>query len=129
MTGRSAISPLRRIVFRWEGILFAILVAICVFNAFASPYFLNLYNLFESTQSFSEKAILALSLALIIIVRDIDLSVPSIIALVSAVIGWLALQGFGAPTLLLVMREDLATLDWMSPATRQQATKKLVRFS
>lgn len=99
---RSAASPMRRLVLRWEVILLAILAAICVFNALASPYFLNLYNLFDSTQIFSEKAILALSMTLILIVRDIDLSVASIIALVSAVIGWLALQGFGTPTLVVV---------------------------
>jgi rhamnose transport system permease protein len=102
MNTQSSASPLRRAILRWEGILFAILVAICVFNAFASPYFLNAYNLFDSTQIFSEKAILALSIALIIIVRDIDLSVASIIALVSTVIGWLAMHRFGAPDLLMV---------------------------
>jgi len=102
MKSPSSSSSLRRALLRWEGILFAILVAICVFNAFASPYFLNPYNLFDSTQIFSEKAILALSMALIIIVRDIDLSVASIVALVSTVIGWLATQGFGAPALVLV---------------------------
>jgi rhamnose transport system permease protein len=93
---------LARLIRRWETILLVILFLICTFNSFASPYFLNLYNLFDSTQSFTEKAIIALSMTLVIIARDIDLSVASIIALTSTVIGWLALQGVGAPMLLVV---------------------------
>jgi rhamnose transport system permease protein len=99
-TRSSAPSSILRLATRWEGILVAILAAICVFNAIASPYFLNWYNLFDSTQSFSEKAIIALSMMMIIIARDIDLSVASIVALVSTAIGWLAAQGVGAPMLM-----------------------------
>jgi len=101
MSRRSNSSPLLRLAKRWEGVLLAILAAICIFNACASPYFLDWYNLFDSTQSFTEKAIIALSMALVIIARDIDLSVASIIVLVSTVIGWLATLGVGAPMLLV----------------------------
>lgn len=101
MTTQASPSPILRLAKRWEGILLAILVAICVFNAASSPYFLNLYNLFDSTQSFSEKAIIALSMMLVIIARDIDLSVASIIVLTSTAVGWLATQGVGAPVLLV----------------------------
>ncbi|MDR3515922.1 MAG: ABC transporter permease [Azospirillaceae bacterium] len=86
---------------RWEFILVLILAAICVFNSFASPYFLDLHNLFDSTQSFSEKAILVLSMALIIIIGDIDLSVASIIALCGTAVGWLATQGMTTPQLVV----------------------------
>lgn len=84
----------------WEALLAAILLAICAANAMASPYFLDVGNLFDSTQSFSEKGLIALSMALVIIGRDIDLSVASIVVLCSTVIGWLATLGFGTPTLL-----------------------------
>ena len=53
----------------------------------ASPYFLDVYNLSDATFNFSEKAIIALGMALLIIARDIDLSVASIIALVLAAMG------------------------------------------
>jgi rhamnose transport system permease protein len=85
---------------RWEFILIAILVAICAANSYASPYFLDLHNLLDSTQSFSEKALIALSMALLIIGRDIDLSVAAIVALCSVVMGWLATHGVGLPGLL-----------------------------
>jgi len=85
---------------RWESLLALILLAICAANAFASPYFLDVNNLFDSTQSFSEKALIALSMALVIIGRDIDLSVAAIVVLCSTAIGWLATRGVGTPGLL-----------------------------
>ncbi|MEF2072477.1 ABC transporter permease [Consotaella aegiceratis] len=89
-----------RFVGRWELVLLAILAGICVINAFSSPYFLDIYNLMDSTQNFSEKAIIALSMALIIIGRDIDLSVASIIVLASTAMGFLASLGWGTPELV-----------------------------
>ena len=85
---------------RWETVLVVLLIAVCVVNSFASPYFLDVHNLFDSTQAFTEKAIIALSMTLVIIGRDIDLSVAAIIALCSTVIGWLATLGAGTPVLL-----------------------------
>ena len=40
-----------------------------VINTIRSPYFLDLYNLSDMTQNFSEKAIVALGMALLILVR------------------------------------------------------------
>jgi rhamnose transport system permease protein len=94
--GRSRLAALER----WESLLALILFVICAANAFASPYFLDVNNLFDSTQSFSEKGLIALSMALVIIGRDIDLSVASIVVLCSTAIGWLATQGVGTPGLL-----------------------------
>ena len=86
---------------RWETILLLILVAICVINARSSPYFLNPHNLFDSTQSFSEKAMIVLSMTLVIIGRDIDLSVASNVAMCSTLMGWLALHGLSTSSLLI----------------------------
>ncbi len=86
---------------RWETILVLILLAICFANSLASPYFLNPHNLFDSTQSFSEKAMIVLSMTLVIIGRDIDLSVASNVALCSTAMGWLALHGLPTSALLL----------------------------
>jgi rhamnose transport system permease protein len=73
----------RRLVARWEAILFLIFVAVIVFNSFASPYFLDPANLLDTTFSFMEKAIIALPLTLGIILNDIDISVAGIVALSS----------------------------------------------
>lgn len=83
----------RSVLRRWETVLVVILCAICALNSVASPYFLEIHNLFDSTQAFTEKAIIALSMTLVIIGRDIDLSVAAIIALASTIIGWLATLG------------------------------------
>ena len=99
MTARSA-KPRWKLLKRWELILVGLLLLICAGNTWASPYFLDLHSLFDSTQSFSEKALIALSMALVIIGRDIDLSVASIVALCSVVMGWLAGHGVGAPGLV-----------------------------
>lgn len=85
---------------RWEAILALILLAVCAGNAALSPYFLDLQNLLDSTQTFSEKSLIVLSMTLVMIGRDIDLSVASIVALCGTVMGWLAAQGVGTPGLL-----------------------------
>jgi rhamnose transport system permease protein len=85
---------------RWETILVVLLIGVIVVNALISPFFLDFYNLSDATFNFSEKAILALAMSLLIIVRDIDLSIAAIIALASLAMG-LASQA-GAPTPALI---------------------------
>jgi rhamnose transport system permease protein len=85
---------------RWESVLVLLLVAVCAESSWASPYFLDARNLLDSTQTFAEKGLIALSMALVIIGRDIDLSVASIVALCATSIGWLATQGVGTAGLL-----------------------------
>jgi rhamnose transport system permease protein len=88
------------ILLRWETILALLLIGVIVFNAAISPYFLDFYNLSDATFNFSEKAILALAMAFLIIVREIDLSIAAIMALSSLAMG-LAAQA-GAPTPVLI---------------------------
>jgi rhamnose transport system permease protein len=87
---------------RWETILVALLVVVIVGNTAISPYFLDIYNLSDATYTFSEKAIVALAMALLIITREIDLSVAAIIALASTAMGVAMTAGFGTPVLVLV---------------------------
>lgn len=84
----------------WESLLLCVAVAVFVVNALASPYFLNPWNLSDATFNFTEKAIIALPMAMLIIAGEIDLSVAAIIALASTAMGF-ALQ-FGAGTAELV---------------------------
>ena len=70
-----------RIFKSWEALLLAVAIAIFVINSFASPYFLNAWNLSDATFNFTEKAMIAFAMALLIISGEIDLSVASIIAL------------------------------------------------
>ncbi|WP_108395716.1 ABC transporter permease [Devosia submarina] len=93
-------NPFKSTVLSWEGLLVLVAVAIFILNSFASPYFLNEWSLSDMTFNFTEKALIALAMALLIISGEIDLSVAAIIALASTLMGW-ALQ-FGADTPVLV---------------------------
>jgi rhamnose transport system permease protein len=87
---------------RWEVLLLGLLGIVMLVNSRLSPWFLDYYNLLDSTFNFSEKAIMALSMTLIIVTRDIDLSVASIIALASVFMGLAAQAGAGVPLLVLI---------------------------
>jgi len=95
-------SPLERKLKSWESLL--LLVAICIFvaNSFASPYFLNAWNLSDATFNFTEKAMIAFAMALLIISGEIDLSVAAIIALASTAMGAAAQVGIGTEGLVLI---------------------------
>jgi rhamnose transport system permease protein len=93
-------NPVKSAVLSWESLLVLVALAIFIANSFASPYFLNEWSLSDMTFNFTEKALIALAMALVIITGEIDLSVASIIALASTMMG-LALQ-FGADTPALV---------------------------
>jgi rhamnose transport system permease protein len=79
-------------------------VAICIFviNSLASPYFLNAWSLSDLTFNFTEKALIALAMALLIISGEIDLSVAAIIALASTLMGMAVQAGVGTPGLVAI---------------------------
>ena len=95
-------NPLRAAIFSWPALLFVVAVALFILNSFASPYFLSPWSLSDATFNFTEKAIIALAMALLITSGEIDLSVAAIIALASTMMG-LALQfGIGTPGLVMI---------------------------
>lgn len=80
---------------RWETLLALILLAVFVGNSLLLPNFFDLYNLADSTFNFSEKALIALPMALLIICREIDISVSGTLALSSVAMG--LAQHYGIP--------------------------------
>lgn len=86
----------------WETLLIAVAVGVFVFNALASPYFLDWWNLSDATFNFTEKAMIAFAMALLIVAGEIDLSVASTLALASTAMGAAAQAGFGTPSLVVV---------------------------
>ena len=66
-------TPFRRLLGSWEVLLFAVAVLIFIANSLASPYFLNAWNLSDATFNFTEKAMIAFAMALLIIAGEIDL--------------------------------------------------------
>ncbi len=95
-------TPLRRLLGSWEVLLFCVAVLIFITNSLASPYFLNAWNLSDATFNFTEKALIAFAMALLIIAGEIDLSVAAIIALASTAMGFAAQLGVGAPGLVAI---------------------------
>ena len=95
-------SPLEKRLKSWESLLMLVAITIFVANSFASPYFLNAWNLSDATFNFTEKAMIAFAMALLIISGEIDLSVASIIALASTAMGAAAQVGIGTEGLIIV---------------------------
>lgn len=86
----------------WEFFLLLITATVFLINSLASPYFLDIWNLSDATFNFVEKAMVALPLAMLIICREIDLSIASTIALSSATMGFTAQAGYGTEVIVLV---------------------------
>ena len=95
-------SRLHRFAASWELMLFGVAVAIFILNALASPYFLDPWNLSDATFNFTEKAMIAFAMALLIISGEIDLSVAAIIALASTAMGYAVQMGADTPALVAV---------------------------
>ncbi len=86
----------------WEALLLVVAVGIFILNSFASPYFLDPWNLSDATFNFTEKAMIAFAMAMLIVAGEIDLSVASIIALASTAMGLAMEAGVGVPGLVAV---------------------------
>ncbi|HMO06510.1 MAG TPA: ABC transporter permease [Paracoccaceae bacterium] len=95
-------SPLTRGLRSWEAILLVVAVAVFIANSFLSPHFLNAWNLSDATFNFTEKALIAFAMAMLIVAGDIDLSVASIIALASTAMGLAMTAGADVPVIVAV---------------------------
>jgi len=95
-------TPVGRTLKRWETLLLFVAVVIFLINSMASPYFLDAWNLSDATFNFTEKAMIAFAMALLIISGEIDLSVASIIALASTAMGAAAQFGAGTPEIVAI---------------------------
>lgn len=93
-------SPASRALKSWEALLALVAVAIFALNAWASPYFLDPWNLSDASFNFTEKAMIAFAMAMLIVAGEIDLSVGAIIALASTVMGLAMAAGASTPVLV-----------------------------
>lgn len=95
-------TPVSRVLGSWEVLLFGVAVLIFIANSLASPYFLDAWNLSDATFNFTEKAMIAFAMAMLVIAGEIDLSVAAIIALASTAMGAAAQFGIGTPGLVAI---------------------------
>jgi rhamnose transport system permease protein len=71
----------------WNGFLGVLFACLLTYATITVPHFASPFNLAQAAAGVSEKAMLLLPMTLLIIAREIDLSVASILALSSVVLG------------------------------------------
>lgn len=99
---------------RWETLLALLFVVVFAANSALLPNFFDLYNLADSTFSFSEKALIALPMALLIICREIDISVSGTLALSAVAMGLAKAHGVPGEALLVVALAAGAACGWLN---------------
>lgn len=77
----------KTLLVRWEFLLVLIFLAVNAMNVSLSPYYLDVYNLFTNIQDFLVKGMIALPMAFILLLGDIDLSVGGNVCLSATVLG------------------------------------------
>lgn len=105
---------LRSMLGRWETLLAILLLVVFVGNSALLPNFFDLYNLADSTFSFSEKALIALPMALLIICREIDISVAGTLALSSVAMGLAHANGMPPHGLIVVALATGTLCGWLN---------------
>ena len=78
---------------QWEWMLILLFILVNIINASLSPYYLEFTNLRDATMTFLDKSFIVFPMVLIMILRDIDISVASIVALSSVVMAHLYTLG------------------------------------
>ncbi|GAC1479488.1 MAG: ABC transporter permease [Pseudarthrobacter sp.] len=105
----SRVDSLRRVariasgVGGWELFLIALLTGTVTVATASSPYFLTGLNFQLGAGNFMEVSIMAMGMTLIIVAREIDLSVASTMGLCSVVLGLLSAAGISLPVVLVVV--------------------------
>ena len=78
---------LLRSLLSWDGLLAVLTLLALLYATLAVPNFATTFNISQAIAGVSEKALLVLPMALLMITREIDLSVASMLALSSVVLG------------------------------------------
>ena len=86
-----------RAVLSWDGLLGVLVVLSLAYATLAVPNFATGFNVSQAIAGVSEKALLVLPMALLMITREIDLSVASVLALASVVLGATLQAGVALP--------------------------------
>ncbi|WP_235599902.1 ABC transporter permease [Alkalihalobacillus trypoxylicola] len=76
---------LKKFFFQWEWVLILVFLIVLMINSNLSPYFLSINGLKDATMIFLDKAFIVFPMVMIMILRDIDISVGSTVALSSVV--------------------------------------------
>jgi rhamnose transport system permease protein len=83
----------KKFFLQWEWMLILLFIVMNITNANLSPFYWDFNNLRDATMTFLDKAFIVFPMVLIMILRDIDISVASIVALASVVMAHLYTLG------------------------------------
>ena len=98
----------------WNAGLVALIIVVGAWATQASPGFLSVNQLLSAAQASIVSAFLALGLTLVVVVGEIDISLTSIVGLVTVVIGLMASHGYPAVAIIiasLIAATALGTLN------------------
>jgi rhamnose transport system permease protein len=90
----------RALLGRWETLIVALIVVTAITGQAISPEFLTSDSFTTGSLDFTEVALMALPLALVIVAAEIDLSIASVLALSSAVMAYLWNHGQPIETII-----------------------------
>lgn len=79
---------LKNFIFQWEFLLLIILLAIIIMNSVLSPNFLKINTIFNASKQFLDKGFIVLPMTLVLLLGCIDISVGSLAAFTSVIIGF-----------------------------------------
>jgi rhamnose transport system permease protein len=84
-----------------ERVLLALIVLVYIGFGFGIEGFVSPYALADSSYNFTEKGLIALAMALLVVAGDIDLSIAATMALASLAMGFAMKAGAGTPAMVL----------------------------
>ncbi|KND62269.1 putative L-rhamnose ABC transporter, transmembrane component 1 [Candidatus Burkholderia verschuerenii] len=99
----SALSTAKRRHLQWEAMLVIVLVVSVIAGRVLSPMFLSSANISNMLADFTEIALIALPMTLIIVAAEIDLSVASVLGASSALMGVLWHMGLPMPLVIVIV--------------------------
>jgi rhamnose transport system permease protein len=99
----SALALTKRRHLSWESMLVVVLVLGLILGRVLSPMFLSSANLSNMLADFTEIALIALPMTLIIVAAEIDLSVASVLGASSALMGVLWHMGLPMPLVIAIV--------------------------
>lgn len=91
----------KKFFLQWEWMLVLLFILVNIINANLSSYYLDFNSLRDATMTFLDKAFIVFPMVFIMILRDIDISVASIVALASVIMAHL--YSLGVPMEIAVL--------------------------
>lgn len=105
---------MKKIIFRWETALLAMLILELAIFGLINPRFLNVSNLIYGTSDFVQIGIVALPLTLVIIAGGIDVSFAAVIGFAAIVFGVATFYGIPLPISILMALMTGALCGWLN---------------